>query len=519
MVATHQSATSKLGIWVIDSGASHNYCNNIKDFRKDSVTQSKMLIKLGDNNMAQANKKGIVRLNGIDIEAFFVPEFRISLLSVSQLDASGLTATFRSGVCSVTDIYGKSVLKADLERGLYTLTNEGSAYVSELRSFNRNTRHSNSIDIWHQRFGHLNYVDLRRVLETTLQTPWKAPATSLCQTCIQTKQQQRVIHTKSSRTSTPFELIHSDLCGPMKRSKGGSQYYIIYIDDCTRYTEVYFLVTKSAEEISAKFQNYQAWVENRGFRIKRFRCDNGSGEYNNSVFLGLLGGKGIAYEPAPPYTQHKNGVAERMIRTLNTKARSMMWEANVPTEFWPEAIRTACYLHRRSPTSSLSDNRSPFEALFGTVPPIEHLRRFGCRVYKHIPPAQRKEKKFGSRSNPSMMLGYVHNTTKIWRIWDFNSGKTGRAVECSSVVFDEKEDAFTCPTEERSEVIEFPEDPQESHEVEEMNIERMDDSLGIQDNSKLITQKPILFPFATSIWNCRGKEEAPVHANDMLAER
>jgi hypothetical protein len=127
------------------------------------------------------------------------------------------------------------------------------------------------------------------------------------------------------------------------------------------------------------------------------------------------------------------------------------------------------------------------------MPPIEHLRRFGCRVYKHIPPAQRKEKKFGSRSNPSMMLGYVHNTTKIWRIWDFNSGKTGRAVECSSVVFDEKEDAFTCPTGERSKVIEFPEDPQESHEVEEMNIERMDDSLGIQDNSKLITQKKTYF--------------------------
>jgi len=65
---------------------------------------------------------------------------------------------------------------------------------------------------------------------------------------------------------------------------------------------VYFLVTKSAEEISAKFQNYQAWVEAQGFGIKRFRCDNGSGEYNNSVYLALLGEKGISYELAPPYT-------------------------------------------------------------------------------------------------------------------------------------------------------------------------------------------------------------------------
>jgi len=52
-----------------------------------------------------------------------------------------------------------------------------------------------------------------------------------------------------------------------------------------------------------------------------------------------------------------------------------------------------------------------------------------------------------------MMLGYVHNTTKIWRIWDFKSGRTGRAVECSSVVFDEEENAHT---EEQKEVIEFP---------------------------------------------------------------
>jgi hypothetical protein len=118
-----------------------------------------------------------------------------------------------------------------------------------------------------------------------------------------------------------------------------------------------------------------------------------------------------------------------------------------------------------------------------------------------------------------MMLGYVHNTTKIWRVWDFNSRKTDRAVECSSVIFDEKEDAFTSPAGERSEVIEFPEERQGNHEVEEMNIERMDDSLGVQDNSKLITEKPILFPFATSIWNCRAKEEAPVHANEMMAER
>jgi len=306
--------------------------------------------------------------------------------------------------------------------------------------------------VWHQRLAHLNYADLKFILDSDkkIKTLWETPR--LCQTCVETKQQQHVIRTKSSRSSTPFELIHSDLCGPMKHSIGGAQFYIIYIDDCTRYTDVYFLITKSVDEISAKFQVYQAWVKVRGFQIKWFRCDNGSGEYNNSLFLGILGENGITYERSPPYTQHKNGVAERMIRTLNPKARSMMQGGNMPIRFWPEAVRTACYLHRRSPTSSLSINRSPYEALFGTVPQIKHLRRFGCKVFKDIPPAQRTEKKFGSHSNICMMLGYAHDTTKIWRIWDFKSRRSERAVECSSLIFQEEENAHGRSAEEGKDV-------------------------------------------------------------------
>jgi len=309
---------------------------------------------------------------------------------------------------------------------------------------------------------------------------WETPR--LCLTCVHTKQQQHVIGTKTSRTSTPFELVHSDICGPMKQCIGGVQYYIIYIDDCTRYTEVYFLITKTAEEISAKFQHYQAGVEKQGFNIKRFRSDNGSGEYKNSTFLGLLAEKGITFEPSPLYTQHKNGMAKRMIQTLNSKARSMMLDANVPIIFWPKAIRTACYLHRRSPTSSLTDNRLPYEVLYGTIPKKGHLRRFGCRVYKHIPPAQRMEKKFGNHSSMCMMLGYAHNTTKIWRIWDFKSGRNGRAVECSSVVFDEEENAHT---EEQMEAVESPDTTDEAQHEIANDVNETKDSYGLENISKL----------------------------------
>jgi hypothetical protein len=41
-----------------------------------------------------------------------------------------------------------------------------------------------------------------------------------------------------------------------------------------------------------------------------------------------------------------------------------------------------------------------------------------------------------------MMLGYVHDTTKIWRIWDFDRGLHGGAVECSNVVFREDQNGY-----------------------------------------------------------------------------
>jgi len=44
---------SRLGIWAIDSGASHNYCNDFTEFKKDSITEANMIIQLGDKRSAR----------------------------------------------------------------------------------------------------------------------------------------------------------------------------------------------------------------------------------------------------------------------------------------------------------------------------------------------------------------------------------------------------------------------------------------------------------------------------------
>ena len=96
---------------------------------------------------------------------------------------------------------------------------------------------------------------------------------------------------------------------------------------------------------------------------------------------------GIQHQTTVPYNPEQNGTAERMNRTLLESARSMMFHAGMPKEFWAEAIHTATYVHNHSPTGLLKDV-TPFERLFGQKPDVSNLRVFGRIAFKHIPDAE-----------------------------------------------------------------------------------------------------------------------------------
>ena len=174
---------------------------------------------------------------------------------------------------------------------------------------------------------------------------------------------------------------------------------LTFTDDYSRYATVYFIKSKS--EVLSKFQEYVNSVEKHtGHQImklnilaeddvKVLRSDNG-GEYTSNNFAKFCGEKGISHEFTVPYCPQQNGVAERMNRTIMEGARSMLFQAKLPLEFWAEACSTAVYLHNRSPTTALKDE-TPFERLFGRRPDISRLRVFGCVRYVHVPDGQRRK--------------------------------------------------------------------------------------------------------------------------------
>ena len=180
-----------------------------------------------------------------------------------------------------------------------------------------------------------------------------------------------------------LDLVHSDVCVPMQtRSLGGAFYFLLFIDDCTRYTWVYFLRRKS--DVFEYFKEFRNMVEKQTEKsIKILRSDQG-GEYKSGDFNKYCKDNGIVQQFTVPSTPQQNGVAERKNRTLVECARSMMKGKSLSNTFWGEAINTAVYLKNRSPTRSL-DNITPFEALYGFKPVVQNLKVFGCTAFAHIP--------------------------------------------------------------------------------------------------------------------------------------
>lgn len=80
------------------------------------------------------------------------------------------------------------------------------------------------------------------------------------------------------RSTRKLQRIHSDVCGPMPtESIRGCKYFVTFVDDFTRYCEVYFLREKS--DVLDKFKEFELLTTNEcSLSIGCLRSDNG-GEY------------------------------------------------------------------------------------------------------------------------------------------------------------------------------------------------------------------------------------------------
>ncbi|KAL4376396.1 hypothetical protein GQ457_02G039420 [Hibiscus cannabinus] len=218
------------------------------------------------------------------------------------------------------------------------------------------------------------------------------------------------------RANMKLELVHSDLCGPMKTSSmNGSKYFVLFIDDLTRMCWVYFL--KSKLNVLSTFKEFKIFAENQSdCKLKVLRTDN-SGEYVYNEFNDFCRDSGILHQLIVPRTPQQNRVCERRNRTVLEMARCMFFEKHLPKLFWAEAVDTAVYLLNRLATKVV-DGKTHFEAWSGSKPSVKHLKVFGSICYSHISANMRS--KLDERAWRGIFVGYSYQF-KGYRIYNLKS--------------------------------------------------------------------------------------------------
>ena len=201
--------------------------------------------------------------------------------------------------------------------------------------------------LWHDRLGHANVDSIKRLMKNDSVVGLnlrKSKQRVVCTDCIRGKHHKCTMKSKAERSNERGEIIHSDVSGKLAvPSLGSSNYYVTFIDEFSRYINVAPITRKS--DVLKRFKKFHKRFERQyDCTIKGLHCDSG-GEY--IACDDYLADHGIERSDLPPYSPELNSMAERTNRTLTESARSMLYHADMPLQFWAETVACAADIRNR----------------------------------------------------------------------------------------------------------------------------------------------------------------------------
>jgi hypothetical protein len=267
---------------------------------------------------------------------------------------------------------------------------------------------------WYHRLGHICGSRLSALLYRDL-LGYVSGQESLdhCQGCCLGKQIQLPYHSSESMSQRPFDLVHSNVWGPAPFvSKGGHKYYIIFIDDFSCHTWIYFM--KHRSEALSIYKNFSSMIRTHfDTSIRVFRVDS-TGEYLSDALHQVLVEQGTLTQFSCPGAHAQNGVAEHKHRYLLKTSCALMIDSSIPPLFWDETVSTATYLINIHPSLVLQGG-IPFEHHCDKTLDYSSLHLFGCVCYVLLEP--RESTKLTAQSVECVFLGYSAKH-KSYRYWD-----------------------------------------------------------------------------------------------------
>ena len=161
-----------------------------------------------------------------------MPELKNNLLSIGKLQAKRLTILFQNGRYKVFHP----------ERGLIIETKMSLNRMFVLHAISQpvastcfNTITKDIEQLWHRRYGHLNFKGLKTLQQRKMVDglPQLKSPLRPCKNCLVGKQQRHSFLKSSTwRASQILQLLHADICGLIKPiSNSNKRYLITFTDD------------------------------------------------------------------------------------------------------------------------------------------------------------------------------------------------------------------------------------------------------------------------------------------------
>ncbi|CAA7059937.1 unnamed protein product [Microthlaspi erraticum] len=322
---------------------------------------------------------------------------------------------------------GRIILGRNSE-GLYALSDDKPAVFLSIR------QQAASDVVWHRRLGHPNDQALHH-LSSINAIRINKRTNQVRESCSLGKSARLPFSLSEFVATKPLQRIHCDLWGPFPTvSVKGFRYYVILIDNWSRFSWIYPLKLKS--DFFSVFLSFQKLVENQfNTKIGTFQSD-GEGEFTSTQFLAHLQDSGIQHYMSCPHTPQQNGLAERKHRYVTELGLSMMFQSKMPSKYWVEAFFTANYLTNLLPTTTLASKESPYQKLFGSPPVYASLRKFGCACFPTL--RDYADNKFDPKSLKCVFMGYSAKLKGYRCLYP----PTGRVYISRHVIFDENRFPF-----------------------------------------------------------------------------
>nr|GEZ44456.1 hypothetical protein [Tanacetum cinerariifolium] len=299
-------------LFIVDFGCSKHMTGNLK-LLTNFVEKFLGTVKFRNGQIPPILGYGYLVQGTVTIKrVYYVEGLNHNLFSASQFCDADLEVAFWKSTCYIRDLKGNDLLTGSRGINLYSITLQDISSPNLIYLMAKAT--SSQAWLWRRRLSHLNFdtINLLSKNDIVIGLPkLKFVKYHLCSACELGKAKRKSFQTKTTpRSKRWLQVLHMDLCGPMRvESINGKKYVLVIVDDYSRYTWTHFL--RSKDKTPKVLIDFLRLIQ-RGLhaQVRIVRTDKGT-EFLNKTLHAYFASEGIDHQTSVAQTPKQNGVVER----------------------------------------------------------------------------------------------------------------------------------------------------------------------------------------------------------------